>query len=707
MNDTVTNKTRPEKSKDLKNIPENKRNNLYLDHKNQNKVLESINEFSNSNSNNSFGDEIETNEELNQIKKLKKINLIEKDIDNLYKWEHLFNNFRPVSSYTTINRNKTKKEKNEENKNEEFKSPILLVDLPENQMNLFFGNKNYESSRNKKIENSEKVRKNSYNHNHTTQKVSHNIRPMSMYSPRIQNSCYYFSSVFSDYYKEEFKSFCNKMPILKAKLKIAPDKLRREIIKHDKRINQKEKLLYQLSTKESVNLDKQDLIIAGQRKNPIPLLKSIFKQNYPGYEVIKESPKLYLNTMKPYGSDYKNVDYFQNDRWRLSNEIIKMRNQNKNNSIMSEKLNNNYEYKHKQKKRKLLLSYYDDNDPYIILFNKNIKNIKGKTILENNNQINIINSNIMKTKINIPKLIDNKDMESNEPTSERNEHYLKSKTSEKPTKKGGYGEPQKSKPNEKIIKKSEFKDKNKNIYSTTLNNLGAKDDNLYKDYSSSNCFPLKTSSDVGNTSYNKINRFIREKKLLNKLKLDYSLTQSKITKKTLTKDIDTDMIDTHRMFEENKKEINLMLESKKIKPKKNFSLYETAVTDERSYSHNDFKNYKHWDKGGNLISNNSHKVNYLCFNNYIKTAFNKDLISFKKNEDNQYFYPMNAYNKLSGKYYRHNDKYLKDKNNIIKNLFDYSRDEPENDFETTKKTGIKNDELSSELNDSSIKLNKN
>ena len=706
MNDTVTNKTRPETSKDLKNIPENKRNNLYLDHKNQNKVLESINEFSNSNSNNSFGDEIETNEELNQIKKLKKINLIEKDIDNLYKWEHLFNNFRPVSSYTTINRNKTKKEKNEENKNEEFKSPILLVDLPENQMNLFFGNKNYESSRNKKIENSEKV-KNSNNHNHTTQKVSHNIRPMSMYSPRIQNSCYYFSSVFSDYYKEEFKSFCNKMPILKAKLKIAPDKLKREIIKHDKKINQKEKLLYQLSTKESVNLDKQDLIIAGQRKNPIPLLKSIFKQNYPGYEVIKESPKLYLNTMKPYGSDYKNVDYFQNDRWRLSNEIIKMRNQNKNNSIMSEKLNNNYEYKHKQKKRKLLLSYYDDNDPYIILFNKNIKNIKGKTILENNNQINIINSNIMKTKINIPKLIDNKDMESNDPTSERNEHYIKSKTSEKPTKKGGYGEPQKSKPNEKIIKKSEFKDKNKNIYSTTLNNLGAKDDNLYKDYSSSNCFPLKTSSDVGNTSYNKINRFIREKKLLNKLKLDYSLTQSKITKKTLTKDIDTDMIDTHRMFEENKKEINLMLESKKIKPKKNFSLYETAVTDERSYSHNDFKNYKHWDKGGNLISNNSHKVNYLCFNNYIKTAFNKDLISFKKNEDNQYFYPMNAYNKLSGKYYRHNDKYLKDKNNIIKNLFDYSRDEPENDFETTKKTGIKNDELSSELNDSSIKLNKN
>ena len=323
----------------------NKKSLQHLQINNTDKILESFNE-------NSLISKNEIEKEIAKIapiesyseklRNLKNINLLEKDIHSLYKWEHLFNNFRPVTSYTTISYNE-EKEKNEENKNEEFRSPILLVDLPEDQMNLFFGqNFNYEITRNNNVNNENlkksfgKGRINSYNTSHINQNISHNIRPMSMYSPRVSSSCYYYSSVFSDYYKEDFKSFCNKMPILKAKLKIYPKKLKNEIDRNDKNSNKKEKILNKLRSNEDIFLDKQDLIIAAQRKNPIPLLKSIFKQNYPGIEVIKERPKKYFNTMKPYGNDYGNVNYEQNDRWRLSSEIIKMRNEVKNEKTTKE-----------------------------------------------------------------------------------------------------------------------------------------------------------------------------------------------------------------------------------------------------------------------------------------------------------------------------------------------------------------------------------
>ena len=83
-------------------------------------------------------------------KKLNEINLMEKNYDDLYLWENLFNNSRPLSHYTTLKKRKI--EKLEENKDiEEFKSPIILVDLYEDQMNLYFGKKNiFNTDNNKK-----------------------------------------------------------------------------------------------------------------------------------------------------------------------------------------------------------------------------------------------------------------------------------------------------------------------------------------------------------------------------------------------------------------------------------------------------------------------------------------------------------------------------------------------------------------------------
>ena len=403
MEEAVTNKNdklinRPKTSKYNKNIQDSE-NNTLKNQKNENLIYQTY-ELNNG----IFNGEVDPIEPLQvQKENLKNIYLIEKDINSLYKWEHLFNNFRPLKCYTTIKKEKKEnKIDKEENKNEEFKSPIILVDLPESQMNLFFGKNNntdnHDNSKNKKMKyktKSNEKRRSSYsnnnihsnNINNNHNKISYNIRPMSMYSPRVQSSCYYFSSVFSDYYNEDFKSFCNKMPILKAKLKINPLKLKKEIEEHDISSSKKEMILNKLREEKDINLDKLDLIIAGKRRNPIPLLKSIFKQKYPSTEVAKENPKMYYNTMKPYGNDYGNVNYQQNDRWKLSNEIIKMRNQikkineNENDIINSD----NYQYiGYKKKKRKLILSYYDENDPSISIFKQKFDDMK---------MLNKINSN--------------------------------------------------------------------------------------------------------------------------------------------------------------------------------------------------------------------------------------------------------------------------------------------------------------------------
>ena len=52
-----------------------------------------------------LSNELKNLDELNEKKeKLKNINLIEKDCDDLYEWSNLLNNSRPISSYTTLNK---------------------------------------------------------------------------------------------------------------------------------------------------------------------------------------------------------------------------------------------------------------------------------------------------------------------------------------------------------------------------------------------------------------------------------------------------------------------------------------------------------------------------------------------------------------------------------------------------------------------------
>ena len=312
-------------------------------------------------------------------KKLNQINLIEKNYDDLYIWQNLFNHSRPLSNYTTLKKRKIITQLKENKKSEEFKSPVILVDLPETQMNLYFGkntfiqnegfknkiksakpkydinnmklnNKNLKNANNilslknnlelnliskeSSANNTLKSKKSSSARNRimssiNTRKSNKNkdkshklIRPMSVYSPRINTGSFYFSNAFSDYYKEDLKSFSDKMKILKAKIKSNPSHLKNEIKNQRKISYKKEKQLQSIIDSNKITFDKDDLIIAADRRNPIPLLKSIFMTKYLDQEVMKENIKMYYNTMKPLENWDQPVDYTQNERWRFVENIM-------------------------------------------------------------------------------------------------------------------------------------------------------------------------------------------------------------------------------------------------------------------------------------------------------------------------------------------------------------------------------------------------
>ena len=533
--------------------------------------------------------------EVNRIKnvnekriKLNDINLIENNYDDLYIWKNLFNNSRPLSHYTTLKKRKI--EKIEENKGmEEFKSPVILVDLYEEQMNMFFGKNNFihTNTNNKKVK-SAKVKNNTnkkeliiksiknqknlsintnLNSNNNTLKSkksisarnrimtsfiskksqkskSHHkhIRPMSVYSPRVNTCSFYFSNVFSDYYKEDLKSFSEKMKILKAKVKSNPGHLKHEINTQRKISFKKEMKLEEIINSNKIIYDKDNLIIAADRKNPIPLLKSIFKMNYPDKEVMKENIKMYYNTMKPMGNCDEEIDYTKNERWKFREKFSEMRQAVKKESSSSDI--------RKNKNLNFILNYYDENDPYIMMFENMIKNRKNnikdlkhlkkeENYLEEKNHYNPILSNVeenlpflKETEFNI-KTLNKKNIleETNGEDDEKNMNInidirpktgFKSVASHANTNFNFYNN----------IKKNIKRPQTSNVKEINIieNNYYVPNSNL--EYKSKVSFPVKTSSNVGNVSYDKINQMIQERHFgLSKIKNDYFMTSTGQIKK--------------------------------------------------------------------------------------------------------------------------------------------------------------------------------
>ena len=526
-----------------------------------------------------------------KLKNLNNINLLENknQIDKLYKWENLFNNMNPAHSYISLKKvnfdGRNINEKKDLNENitdniKDYKSPILLVDLPEDQMNLFFQRKN---SQNYISTPSEK-------NNNLISENNHSIRPVSMYVPREENSCFYYSNTFSDYYKEDFKSFCEKIPILKAKLKINSEKLKKEIFKQNNEIINKYRIFEEKKKYEDTGLSKQDLIIAGKRKNPMPLIKSVHLQKYKSL----------------YNSD-ENKDDFSDIKNKGRNSL----------NLKNDYSGNNFG-------KSLLLSYYDINDPSLSLFKENINTNDFKTIRNNIFQNYYLNER----NIGFHKLDDI--------SSKKDQETQKSNNSKETKKNSFTPKNQIEKTKLKLLNTNSAKKNNikqmKNIkFAERLNFKPLlNSDNLFQEeYIPPNSFPLKTSSNVGNISYDKIKHFMKERQFLNIFKLKYQ-AETDSTSPTL---VEKSPI--------NKTDLELILNSKKIKPKKNWTLFDSIYGKNKKNK----KIFFHYDKNGNLINNDKNKYNVIYFNKCIKTKFDKEMTKLKKNFDNNCFFPFNSYNK--------------------------------------------------------------
>ena len=101
-----------------------------------------------------------------KLKNLININLLDnKDkIGYLYKWENLFNYLNPVLLYISLKKLKLEKKNKKSESNGEiyenkkdYKSPILLVDLPRDKINLFFNRKSSPSEKKININSEKKV----------------------------------------------------------------------------------------------------------------------------------------------------------------------------------------------------------------------------------------------------------------------------------------------------------------------------------------------------------------------------------------------------------------------------------------------------------------------------------------------------------------------------------------------------------------------
>lgn len=613
--------------------------------------------------------------------KLKNINLIEKDYDELYDWTNLLNNSRPLSCYTTLNKKtlKIKKEDNkvdEQNKNKKIKNrtkhTIIACD-----------NKQLNSNSNSKINNKN-------NDNSTLRNKRHSrarSRPMSVYTSRYNSS---FSSLYSSktmygYHNPNLKTFSgNFTNLLKPKLKSNSYQLKHEIKKQRILSARKEKEL-EKKLKEQINLEKQDLIIAAEKKNPVPLLKSIFKQMYPDQEVIKENVKMYFNTMKPFNGDEddRNVDYTKNDRWRWIQEMKKMRMKKKLKINKSDLDNYNYIYNinNFNEDRNLILSYYNQDDPYIKLFNNIINNKiqQQNNIINNNNEKNKVNENCynpilqkLNDNFTTKKIMINENksniqynqnyIEKKEEINEKKEiikdiKNIRPKTGFKPYKSNAKNpwakRPQTSSQTKKVKESMDTSDKNYESFSDT-------------EYVSSNSFPLKTLSNVGNVSYEKINQRLHQRKF----------ASLKIKSNNFNGNNDGNNKNSKSINPIKYNEDNIVIPKRKTY-KKTLSFNQICDSD---------KIMKVKDNGKWTVNSGYNKkdINYYNFDDIMFNLFNKSKGNNKGN-----LYTLNYYKNIGGKFYSssNNAKIAKKRNSNmgrkLNHLFSdsrYSKDDPECDL---------------------------
>ena len=325
---------------------------------------------------------------------LKNINLIETDIEGLYDWKTLFNNSRPLSAYTRFGQSSNKNQNANISKTfqssitEEPKISEIDLHIPE------FSNKSLKHKQ--RVQSESKTPSQQYrpytalysigNNNKNkniqmTETLSDNPKSMYVteYAHHQHKGPYLLFRTYSGYFNEDKPTQHRKKRLLSARIPFNPRKAKRIINKASRQSNIKEKNFRKVKKKDTLKLNKQNVIIAGSGRNAQPLLKSIYRQLHPE-EQNNFDPRIkyYKNSAKPLGTDDGNIDYTLNTRSKHIDEFIQLRERNsKSKSIERER--NNPENELYITVKNIKCSTYNQNDPVIEIFNKIQKDERLKT----------------------------------------------------------------------------------------------------------------------------------------------------------------------------------------------------------------------------------------------------------------------------------------------------------------------------------------
>ena len=616
---------------------------------------------------------------------LKNINLIEKNIEGLYDWKTLFNNSRPLSAYTQLNNQKAKKASIDNNN--QFSFPVALIDAPPEEVELYIPNPNnyantanVKNNKNRPIHFSTKQKKksskisyahsrksssnvfnrkfssrslNKDNQHNERQYGSNCTRPKSMYSQRLPGETFYLSQAFSEYYNEDLKTFSEKFPLLKAKIKVNPKKLQKALKDIKKQTIIRENNLKKVKLQDDLVLTKQEIIIAGMGGNAKPLLKSIYRQTHP-YEHDDFDPrvKYYRNTDKPLGQDNGDTDYSVNDRTKHINEFIKLREEAKGNSRSYKDIN---EMRTAENFTRLHLDTYDEKDPHIQMFNQIQEENEVDIEANEESKVNDIVVSKKKEELTIKTENDNKVLttlsQNQTEQTARNDNTVRTKykieatvSTNSNTQNNISNRPMTGMPKANLerpfstLSNANHKKVISNRPMTTMprqNNLLS--DNNPTGFIPTKYLPLRTNSAVPNQTYRKIQNMIKTRKnniMLTNLNTD-GMFSSDIKRNAFSP--------------------SAISEANRFVRERPQTAFENKAIQNRLNELNNNTTQTQWSN--NVITPKENKISYVYFNDYIDTTFNT---GEKKRHDLEipYFHPMNVFNKNAKYHYSSSNNYI-------------------------------------------------
>ena len=616
---------------------------------------------------------------------LKNINLIEKNIEGLYDWKTLFNNSRPLSAYTQLNNQKAKKASIDNNN--QFSFPVALIDAPPEEVELYIPNPNnyantanVKNNKNRPIHFSTKQKKKSskISYAHSRQSSSnvfnrkfssrslnkdnqHNerqygsncTRPKSMYSQRLPGETFYLSQAFSEYYNEDLKTFSEKFPLLKAKIKVNPKKLQKALKDIKKQTIIRENNLKKVKLQDDLVLTKQEIIIAGMGGNAKPLLKSIYRQTHPDeHDDFDPRVKYYRNTDKPLGQDNGDTDYSVNDRTKHINEFIKLREEAKGNSRSYKNIN---EMRTAENFTRLHLDTYDEKDPHIQMFNQIQEENEVDIEANEESKVNDIVVSKKKEELTIKTENDNKVLttlsQNQTEQTARNDNTVRTKykieatvSTNSNTQNNISNRPMTGMPKANLERPfSTLSNANhKKVISNRPMTTMPRQNNLLSNNNSTGFIPtkylpLRTNSAVPNKTYQKIKNMIKTRK--NKIMLTNLNTDG-----MFSSDIKRNAFSPSAISEANR--------FVRERPQ---TAFENKAIQNRLNELNNNMTQTQWSN--NVITPKENKISYVYFNDYIDTTFNT---GEKKRHDLEipYFHPMNVFNKNAKYHYSSSNNYI-------------------------------------------------